>query len=106
MYAGVDPETGRRRYRTSTVRGTRAEAERELAGLVAVVRAEAVGGAGSPVSVLLERWFAVASGSWAPTTFGALSVLLTLLMGVVAVANATTAADPGPALLALFNGGW
>jgi hypothetical protein len=68
VYAGVDTETGRRRYRTTTVRGTRAQAKRELAELVAAVRAEGEGGAGSPVSVLLERWFAVASGSWAPTT--------------------------------------
>lgn len=68
VYAGVDPETGQQRYRTATVRGTRAEAERELGALVAAVRAESVGGAGSPRSVLLERWFAVASRSWAPTT--------------------------------------
>ena len=38
-YVSVDPETRRRRYRTKTVRGTRAEAERELAALVAAVRA-------------------------------------------------------------------
>ena len=50
------------------MRGTRAEAERELAALVAVVRAQGVGGPGSSVSVLLERWFTVASGSWASTT--------------------------------------
>lgn len=68
MYAGVDPETGRQCYRTATVRGTRAEAERELAALVAAIRAEGAGGASSPLSVLLERWFSVASRSWAPTT--------------------------------------
>ncbi len=66
--AGTDPETGRRRYRTMTVRGTRAEAERELAALVSSVRAQGGGGPGSSVSVLLERWFTVASASWAPTT--------------------------------------
>ncbi|MGB5760509.1 MAG: hypothetical protein WBM50_26575 [Acidimicrobiales bacterium] len=68
VYAGVDPETRRRRYRPKTVRGTKAEAERELAALVAGVRADGVGGPGSSVSVLLERWSTVASGSWAPTT--------------------------------------
>lgn len=68
VYAGVDPETGQQRYRTATVRGTRAEAERELAALVAAVRAESAGGADSTLSVLLERWFTVASRSWAPTT--------------------------------------
>lgn len=51
VYAGVDPDTGRRRYRTTTVRGTRAEAKFELAEVVAGVRAEAEGGVGSPVSV-------------------------------------------------------
>ncbi len=35
---------------------------------MAAVRAESHGGAGSPLSVLLERWFTVASRSWAPTT--------------------------------------
>lgn len=68
VYAGVDPATRRRRYRTKTVRGTQAEAERELAALVATVRADGAGGPGSSVSVLLERWFTVASRSWAPTT--------------------------------------
>jgi len=67
-YAGGDPETRRSRYRTKTVRGTQAEAERELAALVATVRADGAGGPGSSVSVLLERWFTVASRSWAPTT--------------------------------------
>ncbi len=51
VYAGVDPETRRRRYRTKTVRGTQAEAERELAALLAAVRADGAGGAGSSVSV-------------------------------------------------------
>ncbi len=64
----VSAGTGRRRYRTMTVRGTRAEAERELAALVCSVRAQGGGGPGSSVSVLLERWFTVASASWAPTT--------------------------------------
>ena len=51
VYAGVDPETRRRRYRTMTVRGSRAEAERELAARVAAVRADGAGGPGSSVSV-------------------------------------------------------
>lgn len=38
--------------------------------------------------------------------FGALSALLSLIVIVVAVANTTTAADPAPALLAFFEGGW
>ncbi|GGM77504.1 hypothetical protein ACFFX1_52585 [Dactylosporangium sucinum] len=37
---------------------------------------------------------------------GGLSVLLSLAMLTVAVANTTVAADPAPALLAFFEGGW
>ncbi|MEV5764027.1 hypothetical protein AB0L34_05550 [Micromonospora sp. NPDC052213] len=39
-------------------------------------------------------------------SFGALSALLSLVVIVVVVANTTTAADPAPALLAFFDGGW
>lgn len=39
-------------------------------------------------------------------SFGALSALLSLVVIVVAVANTATAADPAPALLAFFEGGW
>ena len=38
--------------------------------------------------------------------FAALFALVTVLVTVVAVANAGTAADPAPALLAFFEGGW
>jgi hypothetical protein len=39
-------------------------------------------------------------------SFGVLASVLPLLVAVVAVANTTTAADPAPALLAFFEGGW
>ncbi|MCX4967533.1 hypothetical protein OHA98_22785 [Streptomyces sp. NBC_00654] len=39
-------------------------------------------------------------------SFGVLSAVLTLVVTVVLVANMTTAADPAPPLLALFEGGW
>ncbi|MFI1653603.1 hypothetical protein ACH4ZU_01520 [Streptomyces sp. NPDC020472] len=39
-------------------------------------------------------------------SFGALTALSALFVIVVAVANATTAAAPRPALLAFFEGGW
>jgi len=68
VYAGIDPETGRRRYRTATVRGNRADAERGLARLIAEVRANRAIGAASTMSELLEAWFAIAAVSWAPTT--------------------------------------
>ncbi len=68
VYAGIDPATGRRRYRTATVRGNRADAERGLANLIAEVRANGAIGATSTLSELLEAWFAIAAVSWAPTT--------------------------------------
>jgi integrase len=68
VYIGVDPTTGRRRYRSMTVRGTRADAERELAAMVATVRSVRAVGVRSSMSELLEAWFSVASGGWAPTT--------------------------------------
>jgi integrase len=52
VFVGVDPETGRRRYRSMTVRGNRADADRELAAMVASVRATRSVGAGSSVSEL------------------------------------------------------
>jgi integrase len=51
-----------------TVRGNRGEAERELAAMVASVRSGRAVAVRSPVSELLEAWFAVASTGWAPTT--------------------------------------
>ncbi len=68
VYAGIDPDTGRRRYRTATVRGNRADAERGLANLIAEVRADRAVGATSTLSEVLEAWFAIAAVSWAPTT--------------------------------------
>ena len=68
VYAGTEPETGRRRYQTMTVRGNRADAERELGSLVARVAAVRSKGSGSSVGELLEAWVSTASVSWAPTT--------------------------------------
>ena len=68
MYSGTNSDTGKRRYRTATVVGNRGDAERGLAELVASVRSERSVGSSSTVSELLEAWFVVASGSWAPTT--------------------------------------
>lgn len=48
--------------------GNRGDAERGLAELVSSVRSERSIGSASTVSELLEAWFVVASGSWAPTT--------------------------------------
>jgi len=59
------------------------------------------------LSVLLWKRFASdRRARWVSGSYGVLSALLSLAMVVLAVANATTAADPAPALLALFNGSW
>ena len=68
MYVGLDTDTGRRRYRSKTVRGNRAEAERELVAFVERVGRDRSVGGRATVEELLERWFALASLSWAPTT--------------------------------------
>jgi integrase len=68
VYSGIDPDSGKRRYRTATVVGNRSDADRGLTELVASVRSERSIGSASTVSELLEAWFVVASGSWAPTT--------------------------------------
>ena len=68
VYVGLDPDTGRRRYRTKTVRGNRADAERELVDFVdRVGHGRNIGGRVT-MGELLDRWFALASLSWAPTT--------------------------------------
>jgi hypothetical protein len=74
-----------------------------------VVIAAIVALAGIAVSVVL--WKRVATASDRRTrrvvaSFGVLTVLVSLAVAVVAAANATTAADPGPALLAWLDGGW
>jgi integrase len=68
VYAGIDPETRKRHYRTATVHGNRADAERGLERLLVEVGAAKSIGSASTVSELLEAWFAIASLSWAPTT--------------------------------------
>jgi integrase len=68
VYAGIDPDSRKARYRTATVHGNRADAERGLERLVAEVSSVKTIGSSSTVSELLESWFAIASLSWAPTT--------------------------------------
>lgn len=77
-----------------------------LAVLAAIVAVVFVG-----MTVVLWKGFARAGSSngqarrlWG--SFGVLSGLFLLVMIVLAAANATTAQDPAPALLAFFEGGW
>lgn len=66
VYLGIDPGTGRQRYATRTVRGSRREATRQL-GLLVAETDNARTHAGT-FADLLDRWFAAASPGWAPTT--------------------------------------
>jgi integrase len=68
VYHGTDPATGRRRYATRTVRGSRTRAQRELADLAALANVAPAVGARTTVVELLERWFAASAPNWAPTT--------------------------------------
>ena len=95
VFAGVDPQTGKRCYRSKTVRGNRAEAERELAAMVdAAGRGPGVA-ARTTVGELLERWFAIAETGWAPTTIrqtrSVLDRYLHPHLGAHTVADLTTA---------------
>ncbi len=95
VFTGVDPSTGKRCYRSKTVRGNRAEAERELAVMVdAVGRGPGVA-ARTTMGELLERWFAIAETGWAPTTIrqtrSVLDRYLHPHLGARLVADLTTA---------------
>jgi integrase len=95
VYIGTDPATGRRLDRSVTVRGSKHDAERELAAMVAAAQAVRAVGVRSTVSELLEAWFAVASTSWAPTTIrqtrSVLDRYLHPHLGDVAVGDVTAA---------------
>jgi hypothetical protein len=66
VYAGIDASSGRQRWATRTVRGSEAEAKRELEVFLAEADHSRLH-AGS-VADLLDRWFATASAGWAPST--------------------------------------
>jgi integrase len=68
VYAGTDPETGRRRQLTRTVRGSKTQAQRELRDLAALANIGPRVGARTTLGELLDRWFAVNEPNWAATT--------------------------------------
>ena len=69
VFVGRDPVTDKKQYATKTFRGTRREAERELARLV--VQAEdgqfSMKG-GTTVGELCEQWYAHRQADWSPST--------------------------------------
>lgn len=75
VFLGREPPTGRRQYVTKTVRGTKREAQRALAALVAGPAPT------GPVAALtagqmLERWFEHAEGRLSPSTAAHTRVVL------------------------------
>ena len=56
MYVGADAPTGKVRYRTRTIHGTRTDAVRALHELVASVQAGPAFGADASVAVLMDTW--------------------------------------------------
>ncbi|WP_432825365.1 hypothetical protein [Dactylosporangium sp. CA-092794] len=74
--------------------------------VIATIVAVALAG----LSVVLWRRFAGAAKAGGARavfgSYGVLSAVLALAVTVVALANASTAADPAPALLAFYDGGW
>lgn len=70
VYAGRDSSTGRKRYVTRTVRGTKRQAQSALAALVTELeRGQVVAGpSGATVSALLEAWSEANADRWSPKT--------------------------------------
>jgi integrase len=64
VHVGRDPDTGAKQYATKTVRGTKREAEKELARLVAQVDDGQV----ATMADLCEAWYAQHQPDWSPTT--------------------------------------
>lgn len=67
VFVGRDPVTGRKRWTTRTVRGGKRQAQRALAAMVTEAD-QGLPGTDATLSVLLERWFEIASPDWAPGT--------------------------------------
>lgn len=66
VHVGRDPDTGRKQYMTRTVKGTRKQAERELARLVVQVEDGQFTAKGGTISDLCERWFEQAEPDLSP----------------------------------------
>lgn len=66
-YAGRDPRTGGKKYRTKTFKGGERDAGKALAKWVTTVDDETVSTTGT-VGELLDMWFEVVADSWSPNT--------------------------------------
>ena len=68
VYLGQDAITGKKRYATRSVRGSRREAERELARMVSAADRGTFARTGATVGELLERWLAQSASDYSPKT--------------------------------------
>ncbi len=68
IYVGRDPVTERKKYVTRTVRGTKSEAEDELAKLIVKLSGGGFAAQDATVGDLVRQWFAMARGELSPTT--------------------------------------
>ncbi len=67
-YVGVDPVTGRQKYKTRTFRGGKREAEAELARFVTQVSGGGHGAGDTTLADLIERWLDLAREDLSPST--------------------------------------
>jgi integrase len=68
VYAGTDPDTGKRQWRSATTKGTRRAAQRALVEFAARVDYPRRMTAQATVAHLLDDWYAALSPNWSPTT--------------------------------------
>jgi len=68
VHAGRDPVTGKKRYVSRTVKGTKREAQRALAALVTQIGHGVPADTATTVSQLLDAWFAQARTDFSPST--------------------------------------
>jgi len=68
VYAGTDPETGKRQWRSATTKGTRRAAQRALTEFAARIDYPRRMTAQATVADLLDDWYAALSPNWSPTT--------------------------------------
>jgi integrase len=68
VYAGTDPDTGKRRWRSATTKGTRRAAQRALVEFAARLDYPRRMTAQATVANLLDNWYAALSPNWSPTT--------------------------------------
>jgi hypothetical protein len=68
VYAGTDPETGKRKWVSGTTKGTRRAAQQELVEFAARVNYPRRMTSQATVANLLDDWHGAMSPNWSPTT--------------------------------------